>query len=1499
MASPQDKKQLLKKLVPLNLLPEEDLEQLLEHARFETLKKGQYLFRQGDTEYLNMYLLSGKVALLLDGKEVDTVVAGSNTARFPIAHQIPRKNSARALSATDYVQIDNRRLSDLLARTGKEDYHVTELESESSDDWMTQLLQSRVFQQIPAANIQSVMMRMEEVEVKKHEKIIKQGGEGDYFYLIHRGHCSLTKEDQGAEPIGLGELGPGDSFGEEALLSDSPRSCSVTMMTDGVLLRLSKEDFIEFVKRPLAKSLTYEDASTRVRAGAKWLDVRSLEEYEKAHIKGSINLPVDTIRYQASSLAPDQFYVAYCQTGQHSATAAFLLTNLGFEVAVLGGGLSSAPQAVLEEETGAEVISLHPEEEPAKEQSVKPQEKKPVKAESAKREDAEGKLAKANAKIQSLAVRLKSVEIGKKQAESKWLSELKELKDSLASNKVKLEGSEKQRVSEQQNLLRLQKEAEDLKQQLEQAQVQAREQSEQLETLQGERDALQQEQSNLTTELEQQCEASESAHREREALQQKLEELSREREHLQSSDSEKEAQFQAAQAEIQERTRRLEETQTERDTLQQEQAKLAAELEQKQQAITATEQEREELKQKLEELARELEQQKSSGSEREQQQQSALQEAQERGRQLEALQSERDAMQQEQARMTAELEQQRQEQEAAGRQREELLQKISELEQVKAREVETTDSERAALQQEQSRLTAEVGELRESVAAVNREKEELQGKLSELEKAREQLQGSESEVEKLRESVATVSREKEELQGKLSELEKAREQLQGSESEKEQQIAALEDAQGRIDKLEEERAHQFVTLEEAVRSRDDSARIVSELQKLNEQQIAELESKGQSLEETLQRATAAEARIQQLNGELEQLRKRTEEAAAEDRSGELEARNKELEAELESLTAALEEGDKSHEQIQKRADELAQTNEQRGQELDAAKQSLQQAEEKIQGLQGDIEGLRSQAQTNEQQGQELDAANQSLRQAEEKIKGLEKDLQSSRAQAEKEMKQAQQEAGAGSAEEMEALRSELELVRSQAEAELVALKGQLEAARESGGEGRAAEEAIRQEFNELRSSLEKRQQELSRADVERRHLEDAIEDRDSQVDHLRIELEQLTTKVEEEEKGRKQAEEARSQVEEALFDLQQQLEEISSYTGLQGGPSGTQQPVPVAKAAEQGAAPVSRFKVFLLAVLVVFGLLEGASIYSGKGELISFLIYSGEGMLAAQQPEDSTIVSSEQLPDEAAAPVEFEPIDEAELREIAAERKPVAITVLNDVRQGPEMLKIGGGKFVMGSNRNQLLASERPAHVVTIEEFAISRHEVTFEEYDEFARATGRRLPDDNGWGRGKRPVIYVDWKDAIAYTEWLSIRTGKRYRLPTEAEWEYAARGGSDDLFWWGYEIGNGMANCFDCGTKWDGVSTAPAGSFEPNGYGLHDTAGNVREWVDDCYHLNYVDAPKDGSSWARPGCRERVARGGAFNRPGESMRSTWRGRYDADARLPTVGFRVVRELQ
>ena len=218
------------------------------------------------------------------------------------------------------------------------------------------------------------------------------------------------------------------------------------------------------------------------------------------------------------------------------------------------------------------------------------------------------------------------------------------------------------------------------------------------------------------------------------------------------------------------------------------------------------------------------------------------------------------------------------------------------------------------------------------------------------------------------------------------------------------------------------------------------------------------------------------------------------------------------------------------------------------------------------------------------------------------------------------------------------------------------------------------------------------------------------------------------------------------------------------------------------------------------------------------------------------------------------------------------------------------------GTFRMG--RNTLSGNDTgPERDVQVGAFWMGVQEVTYAQYDRFARATGRHLPGDFGWGRGDRPVIHVSWDDARAYANWLSGQTGHRYRLPSEAEWEYAARAGTETFYWWGYKPGINNANCFDCGSQWDGARTAPVGSFEANPFGLHDTAGNVMEWVADCYNSSYQGAPNDGSPWLEGDCSQRGVRGGAYNKPVERLRGTRRGGLGPGSRLSNLGFRLVRE--
>ena len=201
--------------------------------------------------------------------------------------------------------------------------------------------------------------------------------------------------------------------------------------------------------------------------------------------------------------------------------------------------------------------------------------------------------------------------------------------------------------------------------------------------------------------------------------------------------------------------------------------------------------------------------------------------------------------------------------------------------------------------------------------------------------------------------------------------------------------------------------------------------------------------------------------------------------------------------------------------------------------------------------------------------------------------------------------------------------------------------------------------------------------------------------------------------------------------------------------------------------------------------------------------------------------------------------------------------------------EGPEMVVLPTGRFRMGSPSGETgrFSHEGPLRTVTIgSRIAMGCNEVTFADYDRFVLATGRARPDDAGWGRGSRPVINVSQEDAQAYAAWLSAQTGQAYRLPSESEWEYAARAGTRTRYSWGDEIGVNRANCDGCGSEWDDEQTAPVGRFEANGFGLYDMHGNVWEWLEDCYADSYAGAPSDGSA-RTSGCvyNSAVLRGGA----------------------------------
>ena len=274
-------------------------------------------------------------------------------------------------------------------------------------------------------------------------------------------------------------------------------------------------------------------------------------------------------------------------------------------------------------------------------------------------------------------------------------------------------------------------------------------------------------------------------------------------------------------------------------------------------------------------------------------------------------------------------------------------------------------------------------------------------------------------------------------------------------------------------------------------------------------------------------------------------------------------------------------------------------------------------------------------------------------------------------------------------------------------------------------------------------------------------------------------------------------------------------------------------------------------------------------------------------------PEQPTTVSVQPDATESAA------VDEPALAHpfTAATEPPGALVAFEaDMRlagPGPAMVVVPAGSFRMGCvSGNACTPQERPVRTVTFAEpFSISKYEVTFDEFDAFARATDRPIPDDSGWGRGRRPVVNVSWDDAKAYAEWLAAETGRRYRLPTEAEWEYAARAQTETPFAWG-EGAVDKANCANCGRS--PSRTLPVGSYTANAWGLHDMHGNVWEWVQDCWNDSYEGAPPTGKASTRGDCGRRVVRGGSWFNEAMFARSASRLRGDPTMYGSIAGFRV-----
>jgi CRP-like cAMP-binding protein len=436
----------IRDLIPINELPPNLQGRLLEKAQIMDVKKSRFIFKQGDKDDYSYYLLDGEIELHANKQLESVIQSGSDRAKYALAQLQPRQFSAKAKTALKILLIERNNLDQLmlLAQETTQDrtlssgagssIEVDEVDGVDDDtDWMTQMLQSELFSKIPMANIHQLFALLEEVEFSAGDVVIKQGDPGEDYYIVSEGRCAVSrKPSPKSNDVKLAELKTGDSFGEEALISESTRNATITMITDGILMKLAKDTFVELVKKPTLQSLTFDEADALVNEGsAKWLDVRFPNEHGESSIDESINIPLNALRLQSDKLDSSMIYILYCDTGGRSSTGAFLLAERGFDVSYLDGGLVNNPEAV-----GVQTV-VPKAPEPEKQAPAKPAQQQD------KEVDAEVRVEMLNAELETTQIRMARAEKAKDESDADKKKEHEAQQKKLEEEKENLEKEKK------------------------------------------------------------------------------------------------------------------------------------------------------------------------------------------------------------------------------------------------------------------------------------------------------------------------------------------------------------------------------------------------------------------------------------------------------------------------------------------------------------------------------------------------------------------------------------------------------------------------------------------------------------------------------------------------------------------------------------------------------------------------------------------------------------------------------------------------------------------------------------------------------------------------------------------------------------------------------------------------------------------------------------------------------------------------------------------------
>lgn len=333
----------LRGFTPLDTLSEQQWRELREQLIPRPLLAGQTLFRRGDSARLTYYLLSGELLLRdADGRE-ERLVAGSEASCHPLSPSVPRVQEAQALTEVSVLALDSETLIRLV--TWRSAYHdlLLELSQDGQEvEWLERLLANPLFAKVPPGNVRAMLGRLRRETWPAGHAVLREGEPGQCCYFLESGRAEVFRGADSDQQV-LAELEVGACFGEEALLSDRPRNATVTLLEDSVVLQLDRQDFFALLKAPVVEEVSPGEATRLLGKGAQWLDVRLLEEYQRGHLREALSMPLHLLRLKARLLDPARLYLCYCDSGKRSASAVFLLTQLGFKARALRDGIDGLP----------------------------------------------------------------------------------------------------------------------------------------------------------------------------------------------------------------------------------------------------------------------------------------------------------------------------------------------------------------------------------------------------------------------------------------------------------------------------------------------------------------------------------------------------------------------------------------------------------------------------------------------------------------------------------------------------------------------------------------------------------------------------------------------------------------------------------------------------------------------------------------------------------------------------------------------------------------------------------------------------------------------------------------------------------------------------------------------------------------------------------------------------------------------------------------------------